>query len=106
MEGDLVSELCYDQIRCAGYPAVSLLMAVFNERPSFLEQSIQSILEQTFADFEFVIVDDGSDNKDTILALERSAEKDHRIHLRREPHRGLTKSLNIGLAFCRGEFVC
>lgn len=88
------------------YPTVSVLMTVFNERPSFLESSIQSILDQTFPYFEFVILDDGSDNEETIKTLNRFANHDSRIRLWIEPHRERTKILNVGLARCRGEIVC
>lgn len=101
MEGKLVS---YSAIPFT--PAVSVLMCVFNERAAYLEQAILSILNQTFADFEFVILDDGSDRNETIETLEQFAARDHRVRLFREPRRGLTKSLNIGLSRCRGELVC
>ncbi len=40
---------------------ISVLMCVYNTKEEFLKQSIESILKQTFPDFQFVIVDDGSD---------------------------------------------
>ena len=100
METHLVS-----RSRCEP-PTVSVLMAVYNERRCFLEQSIESILDQTFTDFEFIIVDDGSDKADTILTLDRFAKRDPRIRVERNSHYGLTKSLNLGLSLCRGEFIC
>jgi glycosyltransferase involved in cell wall biosynthesis len=87
-------------------PGVSVLMPVYNERPAFLEQAVRSIARQTFADFEFLLVDDGSGWADTLGALARLAKQDRRIRLLREPHRGLTKALSVGLSLCRGEVIC
>lgn len=87
-------------------PIVSVLMSVFNERSEFLEISIQSVLDQTFSNFEFVILDDGSKNKTTISILDYFAQKDTRIRFHKEPHRGLTKTLNVGVSYCKGRYIC
>ena len=57
-------------------PKVSVLMPVYNEKEEYLRSAIESILEQTFTDFEFIIINDGSTNnaKDIILSY-----KDNRI---------------------------
>jgi hypothetical protein len=86
-------------------PAASVLMAVYNETPRILEVAVNSVLQQTFSDFEFVIVDDGSERSETVEALARLAASDSRIRIFREPHRGVTKATNFGLLQCRGEFV-
>lgn len=81
---------------------ISVLMAVHNgER--FLREAVDSILGQTFADFEFIIVDDSStDGTEVIL----NGYHDPRIvRLRNETNLGLTKSLNRGLAVARGEYI-
>jgi hypothetical protein len=83
-------------------PAVTVLMAVYNgER--FLRQAIDSVLTQTFSDFEFVIVDDGStDRSREILA----GYTDPRIRpLWNSANLGLTRSLNRGLAASTAELV-
>ena len=79
-------------------------MPVYNgER--FLRDSVESILGQTFTDFEFLILDDGSTDS-TWEILQRYAEKDTRIVLiRNERNIGLTKSLNKGLNLARGEYL-
>lgn len=83
-------------------PKVSVLMCVFNgER--FLREAIESILSQTYEDFEFVIVDDGSGPAAREILF---SYDDGRIRLITNPANiGLTKSLNIGLAACHGEYV-
>jgi len=85
-----------------GMPRVSVVMAVYNgER--FLRQAIDSILSQTYTDFEFIIADDGStDGTGKILGM----YQDRRIvRLKNEKNVGLAESLNRGLAIARGEFV-
>lgn len=83
---------------------VSVLMSVYNgER--FLREAVESILNQTFADFEFIIVDDGSPDK-TPQILAGYAEKDRRIKLiKNEKNIGLAKSLNRALEIATGEYV-
>ncbi len=83
-------------------PMVSVLMSVYNgER--YLRESVESILNQTFADFEFLIIDDGSTDgsKDIIESY-----SDPRIQLvHNERNIGLTRSLNKGLRLARGEYI-
>ena len=83
--------------------AVSVLMPVYNgER--FLAEAIESILGQTFTDFEFVIVDDGStDASPAILA--DYASRDPRIRVITQANAGIVAALNRGLAECRAPLV-
>ncbi len=85
-------------------PQVSVVMSVFNgER--YLRQAVESILDQTFTDFEFIIIDDGSlDSTWDILQLYDVT--DPRICLfRNETNIGLTQSLNLGISYARGNFI-
>jgi glycosyltransferase involved in cell wall biosynthesis len=83
---------------------VSLIMSVYNGS-SFLEQSISSVLGQTFSNFEFIIVDDASTDN-SLEIITNFAEKDPRIKvLRNSCNLGLTKSLNLSLKVCSGEYV-
>lgn len=83
---------------------ISVLMCVYNG-DVFLVEAIESILAQTFSAFEFVIVDDASSDQ-TARILKRYAELDSRIRIiTNEKNLGLTKSLNIGLAACRGKYI-
>jgi glycosyltransferase involved in cell wall biosynthesis len=84
---------------------VTILMSVFDTPAALLDRAIQSMLRQTYSDFEFLILDDGSQLAETRERLAEAASLDARIHLRREPHRGLTPTLNLGLALARGEFI-
>lgn len=87
-------------------PAVSVLMPVYNEEPTLLDQACQSILAQSFVDFEFVIVDDGSQRQETVTWLQAATGIDSRLRILHESHRGLTATLNVGLSHCRGVFIC
>ncbi len=83
-------------------PVVSVLMSVYND-DRFLKAAVESILAQTYADLEFVIVDDGS--SDGTAEILRSF-KDDRIKIAVSKRNwGLTASLNRGLRSCRGRFL-
>ena len=83
-------------------PKVSVLMSVYNDE-KYLKQAIDSILNQTFNDFEFLIIDDGStDDSSRII----ESYSDPRIKLiKNEVNIKLSNSLNKGLALARGEYV-
>jgi glycosyltransferase involved in cell wall biosynthesis len=85
-------------------PSISVVMPVHNARP-FLDQSIGSILHQTFDDFEFVILDDASSDGSTEL-LQRWARQDRRIVLHRSATRlGPAGSSNLVVARSRASIV-
>lgn len=85
-------------------PSISILMAVYNEE-TYLKDTIESILAQTFSDFEFIIVDDGSNDK-TPQILNFYSNQDQRIKLiKNETNIGLYRSLNKGLNICFGEYI-
>lgn len=81
-------------------------MSVYNEKESYLKEAAESILNQSFSDFEFIIIDDGSDDKNCLRTLEEFVEKDERIKfIRNETNIGLTKSLNKSLAQATGKYI-
>jgi len=84
-------------------PAVSVLMAVYNGC-GHVHLAIESILSQSFKDFEFVIVNDGSTDE-THELLQNYSNRDQRIHIIKIENSGLTKALNIGLSRCRGKYI-
>ena len=90
-------------------PLVSVLLTVYNNAvlsgsETVVGKSIESILNQTMTDFEFVIINDGSTD-DTLSVLERYAKQDKRIRIFNQKNMGLTKSLNIGLGLVRGKYL-
>lgn len=84
-------------------PSVSVIMSVYNgER--FMAAAIESILNQTFTDFEFLITDDGSTDA-TPSILDEYARKDARVKVIRQKNTGLTETLNRMVKIAQGEFV-
>jgi glycosyltransferase involved in cell wall biosynthesis len=84
---------------------VTVLMAVYNPPLGMLRESMDSILEQSFTDLEFLIVNDGSTVPETAAYLDSRVDADDRVRVLHEPHRGLTLSLNRGLEEARGELI-
>ncbi|MBP7055329.1 MAG: glycosyltransferase [Candidatus Omnitrophica bacterium] len=85
-------------------PETSVIMSVFNTE-AYLAQAIDSVLNQTYRDFEFIIVNDGSTDH-TLNMLEEYKKKDDRIVLMdNRKNIGVAKSLNIALNACRGKYV-
>lgn len=77
-------------------------MSVFNGE-KHLRESVESILNQSFTDFEFLIIDDGS--KDSTLEILHSYDDSRIKIIRNSENIGLTKSLNIGLELAKGEYI-
>ena len=84
-------------------PKVSLLMCVYNGE-THLREAVESILNQTFKDFESVIVDDGSTDSSWQILSEYSAKDSRIVLIQNEVNLGLEKSLNKGLAATKGEY--
>jgi glycosyltransferase involved in cell wall biosynthesis len=84
-------------------PAITVLMSCYNSE-KWLAESIESILAQTFENFEFLIIDDGSeDNTPDILA--HYQQIDPRIRVISKPNTGLPDSLNVGIAQAQGQWI-
>jgi glycosyltransferase involved in cell wall biosynthesis len=83
-------------------PQVTVLMSVYNGE-KYLREAIDSILGQTFKDFEYLIIDDGSTDSSSDIIRSYT---DSRIRLiRNEKNIGLTGSLNKGLKLAKGEYI-
>ena len=87
-----------------GNPALSIILPVFNcER--YLKPAIDSILSQTFTDFELLIADDGSAD-DSKAIIEGYARKDRRIHpFHNQENKGKVFTCNHLFEFCRGKYI-
>lgn len=82
---------------------VSIIMSVYNGE-KYLFESIESIINQTFKDFEFIIINDGS--IDTSLEIIQNFQAiDKRIVLINRENRGLISSLNEGMSIACGEYI-
>jgi glycosyltransferase involved in cell wall biosynthesis len=85
-------------------PKMSVVMACYNEE-DVVEQAINSILNQTFEDFEFIIIDDGSKDR-TPQIIQKMAQSDSRIvFLQNEENINLAGSLNRGIKKAKAEFI-
>ncbi|OGZ27129.1 MAG: hypothetical protein A2365_00470 [Candidatus Nealsonbacteria bacterium RIFOXYB1_FULL_40_15] len=81
------------------FPKVSIIMGVYNELQEDLDATIRSVLEQTFSDFELIIIDDCSSETPVF-------PKDRRIIIiRNEKNLGLTRSLNKGIEKAKGKYI-
>lgn len=88
----------------AAKPLVSVIMSVHNGE-QWLGQAIESIVHQTYSNWEFIIIDDASGNAAQEI-LQQYAKKDTRIKITRtDTQQGLTRNLNIAIDQCRGEFI-
>jgi glycosyltransferase involved in cell wall biosynthesis len=82
-------------------PLVSVLLPVYNGE-EFVQKAINSILDQSFHDFELVVINDGStDNTKAIL----DQFQDSRLRIIHKPNEGLCKTLNLGLQIARGKYI-
>ena len=82
---------------------VSVLLCVFNGE-KWLAECIESILHQTYKDFEFIIINDGSDDS-SLTIIKKYALIDKRIKFFNQKNIGLTRSLNKGLKKAKGDWI-
>lgn len=84
-------------------PSVSVVMPVYNGG-KYLAEAIKSILDQTFPDFEFIIIDDGSSDRSVRIISEF---KDRRIFLKQNAaNEGDCRCRNFGMKTARGKYIC
>lgn len=85
---------------------VSVVMSCYNSDVDILKNSVNSILNQTYKDFEFLIIDDGSTNKNVSKEIYKLRYLDNRIKIfQNEYNEGLTKSLNFVIRASIGQFI-
>lgn len=84
-------------------PVISVITPVYNNAP-YMREAIDSILNQTFGDFEYILVNDGSTDN-SLEILEEYAQKDERIHIASHGNRGYIAALNEGLSVARAEYI-
>jgi glycosyltransferase involved in cell wall biosynthesis len=82
-------------------PLVSVVMAVKNGS-DYIRQSLNSVIHQTFSDFEIIVINDGSED-DTLAIVE--SLKDARIRIYSQKNRGVARAANRGLALARGKYI-
>ncbi len=84
-------------------PIVSVIVPIYNVE-SYLSQCLDSILKQSFVDFEVIMVDDGSKDKSGVICDEYAA-KDSRINVFHQSNQGVSKARNVALNHAKGEYV-
>ncbi len=83
-------------------PRISVLMPVYNPEKAWLKEAVESILSQSFSDFELLILDDGSTVSIKDVLKPYGGGKMRYIKL---PHQGIAKTLNEGLNQAKGEYI-
>src|SRR5262249_8964075 len=98
-----IAEKISPQVGKAMAPVISVVMSVHGGMP-YLPEAVDSILRQTYGDFEFIIIDDGSSDGSGEF-LDNVASKDVRVKIVHQKRRGLTPSLNAALERTRGIYI-
>jgi len=94
------------QYSAADNPLFSVIVPVYNPPVEILRRTIQSVLNQTFSDFELILIDDASPNPDIRRTLRRAKASDARIVLIERLENGnIVKASNDGVAAAKGEFM-
>lgn len=84
-------------------PYVSVILACYNTE-RYIAAAVRSVLAQTFRDFELILIDDGSTDRSSQICKQLASE-DSRIRLIARPNKGLTKTLNEGLALASAPLI-
>ena len=82
---------------------VTVIMPVYNAS-KYLDKSIQSILNQTYKDFKFIILNDGSTDN-SLDIIKKYSDTDSRIELVDKPNSGAASSFNYGLKICNSKYI-
>lgn len=85
-------------------PRISVVMPVYNAE-KYLSPAIESILKQSFKDFEFIIIDDASQDRSGKIIWEYAAGDDRIIVRRNDKNMKLSRTLNRGIELSRGEYI-
>lgn len=88
-------------------PIISIIMPFYNEK-EHIEQTVNSVLNQTFPAWELIIVDDGSNDEDALKELEKIAKKDKRIHVYHKENSGPgdTRDFAVSKSSESSKYIC
>ena len=87
-------------------PKISVIMPCYNPDKQYLKEAVESILNQTYKDFEFLILDDGStDNIEEIINEYKHFKPGNSIIYVKLKHQGIAETLNYGLDIAQGEYI-
>lgn len=85
-------------------PEISIIMPVYNSE-KYLGKCIDSVLSQSFSNFELLLIDDGSTDRSPKVC-EEYAKKDSRIRVNHKENGGVSSARNMGLSDVRGGYLC
>lgn len=85
-------------------PKISVVIPCYNEQDN-IEKSVDSILKQTFSEFELIIVDDCSNDHSAEIIKRLASTDDRIIYIKNEKNSGVALSLNNGLKHAKGDFI-
>ena len=96
-----------EEVRAFDYrPCVSIITPVFNTPRQWLEECVQSVLDQVYQEWELILIDDNSDDAELLTFLPELAARDERIILAKSEKRGgISGASNRGLKLARGEWI-
>lgn len=84
-------------------PMVSIIMPVYNAQ-RYLRETVESVMAQTFQEFEVLAVNDGSTDE-SLKILQEYAEQDERIRIIDKENSGVSDTRNVGIAQAKGEYL-
>jgi GT2 family glycosyltransferase len=87
-------------------PVFSIITPTHNTKPQWLAEAAASLLHQTFPDWEWCIVDDGSENRELREMLEKFKDLSPHVRVKFVPAGGISAANNHGLEMARGDYVC
>lgn len=85
-------------------PKVSVIVPVYNVE-KFLNRCVESVLNQTYENFELILIDDGSPDKCGEMC-DKFVEKDNRVKCVHQKNGGVSRARNAGLDIAKGEYIC
>ena len=87
-------------------PTISIIMPIYDEDLNFFSMALESIFNQTFQQFELIIIDDSSDPQCEMHLIEYFGDDIRLKYYKNNQRIGLTKSLNLGLLYSSGDYIC
>ncbi|MGB3760849.1 MAG: glycosyltransferase family A protein [Rivularia sp. (in: cyanobacteria)] len=84
-------------------PKVSVIVPAYNVS-GYIQDALSSLEQQTFADFEALVIDDGSTD-DTAAVVQKFCQRDNRFQLLKKQNGGLSSARNYGIRHARGEYI-
>ena len=96
-----IFRLKVNEVSCL--PKLSVIVPVYNEKAEYIQRAISSLINQQFQNIEIIIVDDGSDKKETLEFLTKIRQDN--IKVLHKKNGGLGSARNYGLAYARGKVI-